>query len=69
VLLLHRTLPATAVVAGIAAALILGSFDADLVAVEARRSTLTQVTPAHVVLPPTVGAIASIERPLPSLAG
>lgn len=45
-LLLHRTLPATAVVVGIAAALILGSFDADLVAVEARRSTLTQVTPA-----------------------
>ena len=37
VLLLHRTLPAAAVLAGIDAALALGRCDADLVAVEARR--------------------------------
>jgi len=69
VLLLHRTLPAAAVVAGIDAALALGSFDADLVAVEARRSMLTDITPRPLVLPPSAGAIAAIERPLPSLAG
>lgn len=69
VLLLHRTLPATAVVAGIEAALILGSFDADLVAVEARRSMLTTITPAAVILPPNAGAVAAVQRPAPSLAG
>ena len=69
VLLLHRTLPGPAVVAGIDAALILGSLDVDLVAVEARRSMLTQITPRPVALPPTAGVIAAIERPLPSLAG
>ena len=69
VLLLHRTLPAAAVIAGIEGALVLGSFDADLVAVEARRSTLTTIAPAAVILPPTAGATAAIARPLPSLAG
>jgi hypothetical protein len=69
VLLLHRTLPAAAVIAGIEGALVLGSFDADLVAVEARRSMLTTITPAAVILPPTAGATAAIARPLPSLAG
>lgn len=69
VLLLHRTLPATAVVSGLDAALAADSFDADLVAVEARRSMLTQITPSPVALPPTAGASAAIERPLPSLAG
>ena len=69
VLLLHRTLPANAVIAGIDAALALGSFDADLVAVEARRSMLTQITPPPVVLPPTAGAFAAVQRPLPSLVG
>ena len=64
----HRTLPANAVAAGIEAALTLGSFDADLVAVEARRSMLT-ATPAPVALPPTAGAVAAIPRPVPSLAG
>ena len=66
VLLLHRTLTTAAVLAGIEAALILGSVDPDLVAVEARRSMLTQV-PIPVVLPP--GAVAAIPRPAPSLAG
>jgi len=69
VLLLHRTLPAAAVVAGIEAALVLGRFDAELVAVEARRSMPPQITPTPVALPPTAGATAAIARPLPSLAG
>jgi transposase len=73
VLLLHRTLPAAAVVAGIDAALAIPSFDPDLVAVEARRSMLTPTTPAAVplpaALPATVSALAAIERPVPSLAG
>jgi hypothetical protein len=69
VLLLHRTLPAAAVVAGIEGALVLGSFDADLVAVEARRSMLTTITPAAVILRPSTGAVAAIQRPAPSLAG
>jgi transposase len=69
VLLLHRTLPAPAVVAGIDAALTLGNFDADLVAVEARRSMLSQITPSPVALPPSAGAVAAIERPLPTLTG
>jgi hypothetical protein len=68
VLLLHRTLPAAAVVAGLEGALVLGSFDADLVAVEARRSMLTTLTPAAVILPPTAGPVAAIARPMPSLA-
>ncbi len=67
-LLLHRTLPATAVVAGIEAALVLGSFDTDLVAVEARRSMLTTLTPAAVRVHANADAAAAIYRPAPSLA-
>jgi hypothetical protein len=69
VLLLHRTLPAAAVTAGIEAALAAGSFDADLVAVEARRSTQGLHTPVPVAVSPTAGAIAAVHRPVPSLAG
>ena len=69
VLLLHRTLPAAAVVAGIEAALAAHSFEADLVAVEARRSMLTASAPLPVSLPPTAGPVAAIARPAPSLAG
>ncbi len=69
VLLLHRTLPVTAVVAGVGAALSMGSVDADLVAVEARRAMLTPTAPAPVAVPPTAPAVAAIDRPLPSLAG
>ena len=69
VLLLHRTMTASAVAAGMSAALRMGSFDADLVAVEARRSMLKQIPPATVTLPSTASAIAAIERPTPSLAG
>ncbi len=69
VLLLHRTLPAPAVLAGMDAALAITNFDADLVAVEARRSMLTTTTPAPVPLPATAAPVAAIGRPAPSLAG
>lgn len=69
VLLLHRTLSTAAVIAGMDAALVLGTFDPDLVAVQARRSTLTgQPTPTPVQLPSTASQIAALERPAPSLA-
>ncbi len=68
VLLLHRSLPAAAVVAGIEAALVLGSFDTDLVAVEARRSMLATLTPTPVAMPANARRGAAIERPVPSLA-
>lgn len=53
-LLLHRTLPADAVIAAMAAAISAGRFDADLVAVEARRHAdagrpIAEVTAAAVV--------------------
>jgi len=70
-LLLHRTLPAAAVAAGIEAALILGSFDADLVAVEARSALLATggtSRPIPVPLPVTASANATTARPAPSLA-
>lgn len=67
--MLHRALSAGAVAAGIEAALSVGSFDADLVAVEARRSMLTGLIPIPVALPPTADVIATIERPAPSLTG
>ena len=69
VLLLHRTLPAAAVAAGMDAAVSMGNFDADLVAVEARRSMLATITPIPVPLPATAGPVAGIGRPAPSLAG
>ncbi len=70
VLLLHRTLPVAAVVAGMDAALRIGNFDPDLVAVEARRAMITADTgSAPVMVPATAAAGASVERPVPSLAG
>ena len=68
VLLLHRTMPATALAAGMDAAVSMSNFDADLVAVEARRSMLATVTPIPVPLPATAGPAAAIDRPAPSLA-
>lgn len=68
VLLLHRILPATAVSAGMDAAVSMGNFDPDLVAVEARRSMLATVTPIPVPLPATAGPTAAIDRPAPTLA-
>lgn len=68
VLLLHRTLPAQAVTAGIDAALAIGSVDPDVVAVEARRATQARSHVQPVTLPALAPAIASLERPAPSLA-
>lgn len=68
-LLLHRTLPAGAVGAGLTTALRTSRFDPDLVAVEARRHLATTTTsPAP---PPTLPAAAQAgaERPTPTLAG
>ena len=70
VLLLHRTLPSDAVTAGTAAALTIGSFDPDLVAVETRRAMLARTTRVDpVTLPDTAPSAARLERPAPSLAG
>jgi transposase len=70
VLLLHRTLRAVQVEAGIAAALLLGRFDPDLVAVEARRAEDTAAaTPPPVPLPAAATALAAVHRRPPSLAG
>jgi transposase len=68
VLLLHRTLPAEAVTAGMGAAVEMGNFDPDLVAVETRRAALNLTSPSPVALPATAPAAASIERPAPSLS-
>jgi hypothetical protein len=65
VLLLHRTLPADTLIAGINAALSLDSCDPDLVAVEARRASHPE--PAPPLNMPT-GPIPG-DRPAPSLAG
>ena len=65
VLLLHRSLPAEAVVAGMAAALRIACLDPDVVAVEARRS-LRPEAPPPVVVP--IGARLA-QRPAPSLGG
>jgi transposase len=64
VLLLHRTLPAGAVIAGMDAALAVRRFDADLVAVEARRR-------ADAGRPDTAAPNTSAgeSRPLPTLHG
>lgn len=71
VLLLHRTMAPAAVTAGMDAALLLGNYDPDLVAVEARRhsQTTTAGAPPPVPLPPGAGAAAAVVRPVPSLAG
>jgi hypothetical protein len=70
VLLLHRTTPAAALEAGMTAALRLDRFEADLVAVEARRTADERRPAAAVVpLPSTAPPAASIERGAPSLAG
>lgn len=64
VLLLHRTLPGEAVIAGMSAAAGLGSVDPDLVAVEARRAS-HRPPPAPLTVP---AAFTTITRPAPSLA-
>jgi transposase len=64
VLLLHRSLPADAVVAGMDAALTISSVDPEVVAVEARRY-LESAVPASVV---PIG-VRLAPRPAPTLAG
>ena len=69
VLLLHRTMPASAVVAGMEEALVLGNFDADLVAVAARSAMLaTPATCPPVPVPTTASPTATTQRPTPSLS-
>ena len=63
-LLLHRILPADAVIAGMTAALSLDSCDPDLVAVEARRASHPEPL-APLAGPP---GEAHDDRPVPSLA-
>ncbi|MDN5962481.1 MAG: IS21 family transposase, partial [Propionibacterium sp.] len=81
VLLLHRSLPAEAVIAGITSALSVGAVSADVVAVEARRHSVSHTAPAPqcggtvVNLPPRrhtdsnslIAALPADTRPLPSV--
>lgn len=71
VLLLHRTMDTAAVTAGMDAAIGIGSFEPDLVAVEARRQVhaTTTAPPMPVALPTTAVPAAALTRPAPSLAG
>ena len=69
VLMLHRTMSTAAVTAGMHTALLLGVYDPDLVAVEARRASEQPTgSPPPVPLPPGVAQAAAITRPAPSLA-
>ncbi len=65
-LLLHRTLPATAVIAAMDAALLAKRFDADLVAVEGRRH-VDAARPVADVTPPAGMTVEA--RPVPTLHG
>ena len=70
VLLLHRTMPGPALQVGMEAALRLGRFDPDLVAVEARRSGHDIAPPpAPVPLPVTASPAAGQFRGAPTLRG
>lgn len=68
-LLLHRTLPTDAVLAGMTTALGLSRFDPELVAVEARRHLDTSREPG--ILPTALPAAAGAgeDRPPPTLRG
>jgi hypothetical protein len=65
VLLLHRTLPAEAVISGMQAALRVDSCDPDQVAVEARRASHPEPAPPLI----TPAGQAVVDRPAPSLDG
>lgn len=67
VLLLHRTLPTTGIVAGIEAAVAMGRFDPDLVAVQARRLGQPAEAAPAVVLPVTAPPAAQEHRRPPCL--
>jgi hypothetical protein len=62
VLLAHRVLPADAVVAGMNAALGVGSVDPEVVVIEARRAQ----RPEAAVVP--IGALTRFDRPAPTIA-
>jgi transposase len=68
VLLLARTMPTTSIDAGMGAALRLGRFDPDLVAVEARRAS-TDPNPAPVLVPVGAAPSAVVLRAVPTLTG
>src|SRR5690606_20074237 len=67
-LLLHRTLPAAAVIAAMEAAVAAGRYNPDILAVTARAHTTGTRTAAPIPLPPNI-TDASATRPAPSLAG
>lgn len=67
VLLLHRSLPAEIVTAGIDAALAVGSVDPEVVAIEARAASDRRRRPAAAVVP--IAQARSAERPAPALGG
>lgn len=69
VLLLHRTLPAAAVTAGMAAALTLRRLEPDLVAVEARRYLDTGRPPVAPPVALPIAAQVDQGRSMPTLAG
>jgi hypothetical protein len=60
---------ASAVAAGMTAAVADGVFDPDLVAVHARSATTTRAATAPIALPATGAPAAADQRPSPSLAG
>jgi transposase len=64
VLLLHRSVPRDSLLAGIRAALTVGSIDAEVVAIEARK--VAQRAVAAVV---PIGALSRYDRPKPTLNG
>jgi len=64
VLLLHRTIPADAVVAGIERAHAAGSLDAAVVAIEARRT----IEGAAATVVPIGEGLSRFDRPAPSIA-
>lgn len=65
VLLLHRTLPASAVIAGILEALEAGVTNVDVVTMEARRHTQPPAPPPV----PVLRAVPADPRPVPTLTG
>ena len=67
-LLLHRTLPAAAIQAAMAEAVVTGRYDPDLLAVTAR-AHLAAAAPPRTPIPLPPNAIAAGTRPAPSLAG
>ena len=64
VLLLHRSVPRASLLAGIQAALAVGSVDAEVVAIEARKVAERSVA---AVVP--IGSLSRYDRPMPSLNG